>query len=231
MKDYYEVLQVHPSADAEVIESAYRRLSRKYHPDVNPNPDATARMQELNEAWSVLGDPAKRREYDRGRVGNQSPPQTKRVRFCVQGGEPATRYCTSCGEPFCDRHAGQDQHNCRQGAAVNATPNIVEFQAMRTGEDAAYLGLSPAIVADAVKEAARNLAWKEKGMAGPSSWLFAAPTGFGDEKLELRLREVDTGCEMRFKRRTSSLQWPARGPFNDCVNQFFAQIWLLFNVH
>jgi len=66
-KDYYAILQVHPRAEPEVIEAAYRRLSRKYHPDVTGQADAGQRMRELNEAFEVLSDPARRRAYDRHR--------------------------------------------------------------------------------------------------------------------------------------------------------------------
>jgi curved DNA-binding protein len=64
MKDYYDILQVTPNAEQEVIEAAYRRLARKYHPDVNRDPATAARMRELNEAYEVLGDPRRRAEYD-----------------------------------------------------------------------------------------------------------------------------------------------------------------------
>ena len=66
-KDYYAILQVHPLAEPEVIEAAYRRLSRKYHPDVSTQAGAAQRMRELNEAFDVLGDPDRRRDYDRRR--------------------------------------------------------------------------------------------------------------------------------------------------------------------
>lgn len=65
--DYYAVLQVHPQADREVIGAAYRRLAAKYHPDVNPSPDAADKMKQLNEAYEVLSDPARRAVYDRSR--------------------------------------------------------------------------------------------------------------------------------------------------------------------
>ena len=54
-----------PNADQEVVEAAYRRLARKYHPDVSSDPDAAARMRRLNEAYAVLGDPQRRARYDR----------------------------------------------------------------------------------------------------------------------------------------------------------------------
>jgi len=61
---YYVVLQVDPKAESEVIEAAYRRLARKYHPDVSGRTGATRTMQRLNEAYAVLGDPETRRKYD-----------------------------------------------------------------------------------------------------------------------------------------------------------------------
>jgi curved DNA-binding protein CbpA len=66
-KDYYAILQVHPRAEPEVIEAAYRRLSRKYHPDVRGQADAGQRMRELNEAFEILSNPDRRRAYDRQR--------------------------------------------------------------------------------------------------------------------------------------------------------------------
>lgn len=66
--DLYKILQVDPSAEPEVIEAAYKRLVRKYHPDVNGSPNANERMQELNDAYDVLGDPAQRAEYDQARL-------------------------------------------------------------------------------------------------------------------------------------------------------------------
>jgi preprotein translocase subunit Sec63 len=73
MRDYYATLQVDPGADPEVIEVAYRRLARKWHPDTNADPQAGARMQELNEAYEVLGDPARRQRYDAALVGRSAP--------------------------------------------------------------------------------------------------------------------------------------------------------------
>lgn len=63
-KDYYEVLGVQRTATADEIRKAYRKLARKYHPDVNKNRDAEDRFKELSEAYDVIGDPAKRKRYD-----------------------------------------------------------------------------------------------------------------------------------------------------------------------
>src|SRR5258708_14739811 len=63
-KDYYETLGVPREASAEQIKKAFRRLARKYHPDVSKEPNAELRMKELNEANAVLSDPEKRAAYD-----------------------------------------------------------------------------------------------------------------------------------------------------------------------
>jgi curved DNA-binding protein CbpA len=61
--DPYKTLQVDPEAEDEVIQAAYRRLARKYHPDV-AGPDAADRMSAINAAWDLIGDPAARRKFD-----------------------------------------------------------------------------------------------------------------------------------------------------------------------
>lgn len=63
--DYYEILGVNKDASQDDIKKAYKKLARKYHPDLNPNDsDAHRKFQEINEANEVLGDPEKRKKYD-----------------------------------------------------------------------------------------------------------------------------------------------------------------------
>jgi curved DNA-binding protein CbpA len=62
--DPYKILQVDPEAEDEVIQAAYRRLARKYHPDLSGTTDAASRMSAINAAWERIGDPVARKAYD-----------------------------------------------------------------------------------------------------------------------------------------------------------------------
>lgn len=80
-KDYYKILQIEPTADDKAIKTAYRKLARKYHPDVSKEADAENQFKEVSEAYEVLKSPEKRAEYDElrkygGRQGQpfQPPP-------------------------------------------------------------------------------------------------------------------------------------------------------------
>src|SRR2546421_11993356 len=76
-RDYYKILGVDRKADDKAIKSAYRKLARKYHPDVNKGKDE--KFKEISEAYDVLSDPEKRRRYDTlgsdwQRYAQQQPP-------------------------------------------------------------------------------------------------------------------------------------------------------------
>jgi curved DNA-binding protein len=103
--DYYETLGVPREASAEDIRSAYRKLARTYHPDVNSDPGAEDRFKEIAEAYEVLRDPEKRERYDRlganwkagedvsgsagfeGFDGFANGPGSRDVRFDFGGGD------------------------------------------------------------------------------------------------------------------------------------------------
>ncbi len=66
-RDYYEVLEIRPEATSDEIHKAYRSLAMKHHPDRNATPEAASMMTVINEAYSVLCEPALRRRYDQER--------------------------------------------------------------------------------------------------------------------------------------------------------------------
>jgi len=93
-KDYYRVLGVDRSASADEIQKAYRKLARRFHPDVSQEPDAELRFKEIAEAYEVLKDADKRAKYDRfgqawkaREAGGAPPPGFEEFRFDL-GGAP-----------------------------------------------------------------------------------------------------------------------------------------------
>jgi curved DNA-binding protein len=116
-KDYYSTLGVAKTATEKEIKQAYRKLARKHHPDVNPgDKSAEARFKELNEAYEVLGDPAKRRKYDElganwrmyeqgGAAGEHGSPGWN-VHF--EGGAPGGGFRTMTAEEMREMFGDQD---------------------------------------------------------------------------------------------------------------------------
>lgn len=70
-KDYYSVLGLNPQATEDEIRKAYRTLARKYHPDINKEPEAESKFKQVAEAYEVLSDKSKRQQYDS--IGNSNP--------------------------------------------------------------------------------------------------------------------------------------------------------------
>lgn len=97
-KDYYKILGVEPTADDKAIKAAYRKLARKYHPDVSKERDAEDKFKEANEAYEVLGDAQKRAEFDEIRkYGGQHAGRSRRhlAGKAVVGAVAASRAATS----------------------------------------------------------------------------------------------------------------------------------------
>ena len=108
-KDYYSILGVARDADASEIQKVYRKLARKYHPDVNSSPEAEDKFKEINEAHEVLKDPEKRAKYDQfGSAWKQAqrtgspPPGFEDIfsTFTSGGGERAQGFGGFGGQGF-----------------------------------------------------------------------------------------------------------------------------------
>jgi curved DNA-binding protein len=87
--DYYATLELEPGASDADIRKAYRRLARRYHPDVSKEPDAEARFKEISEAYQTLSDPERREAYDqlgRHRAGEEFQPSAEWDSRFWQGG-------------------------------------------------------------------------------------------------------------------------------------------------
>ncbi|HLX15199.1 MAG TPA: J domain-containing protein [Bradyrhizobium sp.] len=103
MRDPYEVLGVPRGASAAAIKSAYRKLAKKHHPDSNKNdPKAAARFSEINSAHEIVGDPDKRKQFDRGEIDAEGKP---RFQGFPGGGDPR------------GRAGGFETHTFRSGGA------------------------------------------------------------------------------------------------------------------
>src|ERR1700694_5303889 len=90
MRDPYEVLGVPRGANAAAIKSAYRKLAKKHHPDNNKNdPKSAARFSEVNSANEIIGDEAKRKQFDRGEIDAEGKPRFQG--FAGGGGGPPRR--------------------------------------------------------------------------------------------------------------------------------------------
>lgn len=75
MRNYYEILGIPEDASQAEIKSAFRKLAKKYHPDISKDPDAEEKFQKVQEAYNVLGDAEKREQYDRYGSAYMDVPQ------------------------------------------------------------------------------------------------------------------------------------------------------------
>ncbi|WP_353720078.1 J domain-containing protein [Dyadobacter sp. 676] len=102
--DYYQILGIDKNADEKAIKSAYRKLARKYHPDLNPNDkEAEKKFKEVNEANEVLSDPEKRKKYDKYGKDWQHSEEFERARQArSQAGGHEGQWFGGGGEGFSD---------------------------------------------------------------------------------------------------------------------------------
>ena len=125
MPDLYEVLQVHPRAEPDVVRAAYRALARTYHPDTG---GSERRMTELNEAWAMLGDPGLRAAYDaERRRPTKLPVAAARANPHAHdrqaGNDPPPRYMNDAGRTLdFGRYSGWSLEQL-----VDSDPNYLEW--------------------------------------------------------------------------------------------------------
>lgn len=122
-KDYYQILGVKRDATQAEIKSAYRKLAKKYHPDVNKTPEASAKFKDINEAFEVLSDKDKRARYDSLGANWQAganytpPPGFENFNF---GGGPGGYQYSSSGINFEDLGGFSDFFNSLFGGGFSA---------------------------------------------------------------------------------------------------------------
>jgi curved DNA-binding protein len=123
-RDFYEVLGVSRTASQDEIQRTYRKLARKYHPDVNKDPEADDRFKEISEAYDVLSDPATRQRYDAfGHDYRQVP----------EGVDPQTWANARAGQAGSRRGGGGGRRRTRRGGGVETefvTGDGVDFESV-----------------------------------------------------------------------------------------------------
>jgi curved DNA-binding protein len=178
-KDYYEVLGVTRSAGAEEVKRAYRKLARKYHPDVSKERNAESRFKEVQEAYEVLRDPEKRAAYDQlgrhYRPGQQfRPPPDWAQRFGHSGGS----------QRFSDLNGFSDFFSSLFGGAAGAP---------QPETDAGYLEVT---VEEAFAGTRRRVLLNENGRS--RSVDVQIPPGIGDGQ-SLRIAGGAGGASLIFR--------------------------------
>ena len=111
MKDYYQILEVSYSATSEEIKSSYRRLLKKWHPDVNDSQENKLRTQEIIEAYEILGNNETRSRYDKEYQRKQSSSRGQDIEYQYQ-----------------DADLEQDIHNAQKKAADTVQEFINDFK-------------------------------------------------------------------------------------------------------
>jgi molecular chaperone DnaJ len=139
-KDYYATLGVSRTAKPEEMRKAYRRLARKYHPDVNPgNKAAEEKFKQLSEAYEILGDEKKRRIYDQyGFYSDNIPPGGPQPGAPAEPGAPGFDFSGFDFSNFDNADAGKERHGGFGGGFRDIFSQLFNRPGEREGEAAGY---------------------------------------------------------------------------------------------
>ena len=133
-RDYYDILGVSRDADQNAIKKAYFKIAKKYHPDVNPSPEAANIFKEASEAYSVLSDPDKRKQYDQfGRAAFEQGAGSQGFGgFDFNGADMGDIFGDIFGDLFGSgrRSSGRAQNTAMRGANLRTSVNITFEEAV-----------------------------------------------------------------------------------------------------
>jgi hypothetical protein len=172
--DPYKTLQVDPEADPEIIQAAYRRLARKFHPDVTPGAEAAARMTAINAAWRLLRDPISRATHDRERrqAAAEAPPPAA---------PPPTAGSRSAGAPGATGAPRSETVSRDWTSGRSTIGSGYDPSTMRAQEGLGAAGVPPGNPSGSVLTFGRYAGWSlgEIGRRDPEylEWLDRVPIG------------------------------------------------------
>jgi curved DNA-binding protein CbpA len=220
--DPYKTLQVDSEAEDEVIVVAYRRLARKYHPDVAATPEAAARMAAINAAWEILGDPARRAAFDRGRLieaalaRSAAEAAARQTTGTGPSNEPprgaTPRGATpNPGSPPAGSHAPEPETVSREWSSGRSTVGGGYDQSMRKADGQGAAGPPPGDPSGSVLNFGRYAGWSLGEIARSDleylEWLDRMPIGRSHRD------EIDVILRRTGRRRSAKVETDRRGLF------------------
>lgn len=198
--DPYKVLQVDPEAEDEVIAAAYRRLARKYHPDTATGTESAGRMEAINAAWEVIGDPRSRAAYDRQRAVEAAMARSASETAASTSAPPrratppgATASASATGSSSAPRDQPPDTMS-RDWSSGRSTIGGGYDQSMRKADGEGAAGFPPGNPSGSVMNFGRYSGWSLGEIARSDleylEWLDRMPIGrpYRDE-IDVMLRQ------------------------------------------
>jgi curved DNA-binding protein CbpA len=192
--DPYKILQVDPEAEDEVIAAAYRRLARKYHPDTATGAEALGRMQAINAAWEVLGNPKRRAAHDRQRAleaamarsaadrgGSGHPAPSTSAEPGTAGGAPSAATRSGPARPASGPRPSEPETVSRDWSSGRSSVGGGYDASMRTADGTGAAGRPPGNPSGSVMNFGRYDGWSLGEIARSDleylEWLDRMPIG------------------------------------------------------